>query len=108
MLSAGVLAGNMILLSLGLSLLSSEINGKISLTSLGIDYGHEELKTLMNINAFLCVVPCLHSLDSIFVVYLEVIQKRTVCMLRDFITHFTLRCLLCCLLQTRCIKNWAL
>lgn len=50
MLSAGVLAENMILLSLGLSLVSSEINGKISLTSLDIDYGHGELKTLMNIN----------------------------------------------------------
>lgn len=61
MLSAGVLAENMILLSLGLSLLSSEINGKISLTSLGIDYGHEELKTLMNINGLnrsMCLFVC--------------------------------------------------
>jgi len=60
-LSAGVLAENMILLSLGLSLLSSEINGKISLTSLGIDYGHEELKTLMNINGLyrsMCLFVC--------------------------------------------------
>lgn len=27
-------------------------------------------------HVFLCVVPCLQSLDSIFVVYLEVIQKN--------------------------------
>lgn len=32
--------------------MSFEINGKISLTSLAIDYGHGELKTFMNINGF--------------------------------------------------------
>lgn len=37
-------------LSLRLNPVSFEINGKISLTSLAIDYGHGELKTLMNIN----------------------------------------------------------
>lgn len=58
MLSAGVLAENMILLSLRLSLVSSEINGKISLTSLGIDYGHGELEMLMNING-LYISTCL-------------------------------------------------
>lgn len=49
MLPAGVLAENVIL-SLRLNLVSFEINGKISLTSLDIDYGHRELKTFMNIN----------------------------------------------------------
>lgn len=55
------------LLSLRLKPVSSEINGKISLTSLAIDYGHGELKTFMNINGytdscvFMCVVPCLES-----------------------------------------------
>lgn len=50
MLSAGVLAENVILLSVRLDPVSFEINGKISLTSLDIDYGHGELKTFMNIN----------------------------------------------------------
>lgn len=45
-----MLAEDVILLSLGLNPVSFEINGKISLTSLDIDYGHGEPKTFMNIN----------------------------------------------------------
>lgn len=61
MLSAGVLEENMILLSLGLSPVAFEINGKISLTSLDIDYSHGELKTLMNMNGLyesMCLFVC--------------------------------------------------
>lgn len=72
---------NAVLLSLRLNPVSFEINGKISLTSLNIDYGHGELKTFMNINALywsMCLFVCctLSGIcDSVFVVYLEVTEK---------------------------------
>lgn len=72
---------NAVLLSLRLNPVCFEINGKISLTSLDIDYGHGELKTFMNINGLywsMCLFVCctLSGIcDSIFVVYLEVTEK---------------------------------
>lgn len=80
-LPAGVLAENVILLSLRLNPASFEINGKISLTSLDIDYGYREPKTFMNINGlywsmslFVCCTLSAIS-GSIFVAYLEVTQR---------------------------------
>lgn len=97
MLSAGVLAENGMLLSLGLNPVSFEINGKISLTSLDIDYGHGELKTFMNINGLsrsMCLFVCctLSAIsDSMFVGYLEVTQKTNFMYAERFDNTFYLK-----------------
>jgi len=96
-LSAGALAGNVRLSSLGLKPASFKINGKISLTSLDIDYGHGELKTFMNINGLywsMCLSVCctLSAIsNSILVLYREVTQKVNFTDAERFDTAFYLK-----------------